>query len=195
MLHDRRAFLGGFLTASAIAVAPTTASSQSLTAPLPLTPQCDDGDSPTISQTEGPFFKTDSPERHDLLADGLQGERITVAGFVLDRDCRPIPGALVELWHADGAGRYDNEGYRCRGHQMTDANGRWWFTTIVPARYPGRTRHYHVKAQRPAGRVLTTQLYFPGEPQNRTDWIFDERLLMDVRPATDGRFGRFDIIL
>jgi protocatechuate 3,4-dioxygenase beta subunit len=61
----------------------------------------------------------------------------------------------------------------------------------VPGLYTGRTRHIHVKVQRPHGTVLTTQLYFPGEPENDTDSIFDAALLMDVRA---GR-ARYDFVL
>ena len=53
--------------------------------------------------------------------------------------------ALVELGHADENGNYDNGGYRLRGHQLTDAEGRWWFDTIVPGLYLGRTRHLDLK--------------------------------------------------
>src|SRR5690606_31166659 len=103
--------------------------------------------------------------------------------------------ARVESWHVDGAGSYDNRGFRLRGYQNTDEQGRYGFETIVPGLYPGRTRHFHVKVQRPGGSILTTQLYFPGEPGNERDFIFDPRLLMDVREAADGRVGRFDFIL
>jgi protocatechuate 3,4-dioxygenase beta subunit len=65
----------------------------------------------------------------------------------------------------------------------------------VPGLYPGRTRHYHAKVQKPGGRMLTTQLYFPGEPQNRRDGIFNEKLLLNVRDTSDGKFGRFDFVI
>ena len=80
----------------------------------------------------------------------------------------------------DETGNYDNSGYKLRGHQFTDAEGRWWFDTIVPGLYPGRTRHFHIKVQAPGARVLTTQLYFPGEPDNARDRIFNQELSLDV---------------
>lgn len=162
--------------------------------PLEPTPSCG-WEEPTIAQTEGPFFKPGTSARRDLAGDAPEGERITLAGFVLDTSCRPVPGALVELWHADGEGEYDNRGFRFRGHQLTDGAGRWWFDTIVPAYYPGRTRHYHVKVQRPGGRLLTTQLYFPDEPRNRRDGLFDERLVLAVSRAPEGPLGRFDFVV
>jgi hypothetical protein len=105
------------------------------------------------------------------------------------------PRALLDFWQADANGDYDNEGYRLRGHQFSDRRGRYGLETIVPALYPGRTRHIHVKAQRPGGEVLTTQLYFPGEPGNRDDPIFDAALLMDVRPAGAARRATFNFVL
>jgi len=125
---------------------------------LPVTSQCSDGDEPTPRQTEGPYFTPNSPHRTNLVEDGMPGERIALAGFVLDRHCGPVAGALLDLWHCDAAGVYDNDGYRLRGHQFSDAQGRFVFETIVPGIYPGRTRHYHVRVQAPKGRILTTQV-------------------------------------
>jgi protocatechuate 3,4-dioxygenase beta subunit len=58
-----------------------------------------------------------------------------------------LAGALVDLWHADSKGDYDNKGFRLRGHVFTDDQGRFVFRAIMPGLYPGRTRHYHVKIQ------------------------------------------------
>jgi protocatechuate 3,4-dioxygenase beta subunit len=162
---------------------------------LPVTAQCSDGDEPTPRQTEGPYFTPDSPERTSLLEDGMPGERIALAGFVLDRRCRPVAGALLDLWHCDAAGRYDNDGYRLRGHQFSDAEGRFVFETIVPGKYPGRTRHYHVKVQAPGRSILTTQLYFPGEPGNDSDGIFDPTLLLDIPLGRGPNLARYDFVL
>jgi protocatechuate 3,4-dioxygenase beta subunit len=161
----------------------TTAGSASTAPPqaLPPTPACDDGDDPTPAQTEGPYFTPDSPERRSLLEAGLPGDRLTVAGTVLATDCRPLRRALLDFWQADAAGRYDNQGYRLRGHQFTDAAGSFRLETVMPGLYPGRTRHIHVKVQAPDRPVLTTQLYFPGEAANSSDGIFREELLLDVR--------------
>lgn len=164
-------------------------------APLSLTPECRDSDEPTARQTEGPFFKPMSPERADLIETGMAGQPMELVGFVLTRGCKPVPGALVDLWHADNAGDYDNAGYRMRGHQFADAQGRFRFRTIVPGSYPGRTRHFHVKVQPKGGRVLTTQLYFPGEPGNRTDGLFRRELLMRTAKSEGDVAGRFDFVL
>jgi len=162
---------------------------------LPPTPACDDGDDPTPAQTEGPYFSTGSPERTSLLEPGLAGERLVVAGTVVATDCRPVARALLDFWHADDGGQYDNQGYRLRGHQFSDAQGRYRLETIVPGLYVGRTRHIHVKVQAPERPVLTTQLYFPGEQQNASDGIFQQALLMDVRDGGGGRQASFTFVL
>jgi protocatechuate 3,4-dioxygenase beta subunit len=193
-LLDRRKALAAFLSASTLPLIGRSAEAQD--APrLDLTPACGDQAQPTIAQTEGPYFKPDAPLKRNLAADRPSGEKMTLAGLVLDRNCRPVPKALVQIWQADETGAYDNSGFILRGHQYADDAGRWWFTTIVPAAYPGRTRHIHVKVQRPGGRVLTTQLYYPGEPLNRRDGLFNQQLLMRITDAADGKFARFDFVV
>ncbi|GAA4909780.1 carbohydrate binding protein [Stackebrandtia albiflava] len=163
------------------------------TGPLEVTPECDDGDDPTPPQMEGPYFKPNSPQRSSLV-DG-PGTRLTVAGYVFGLACQPISGVLLDFWLADNGGAYDNVTYRFRGHQYTDSQGAFHLTTIVPGLYPGRTRHIHVKAQAPGRPILTTQLYFPNEPRNNTDALFDPRLLMTVHSAGGGREATFDFVL
>jgi protocatechuate 3,4-dioxygenase beta subunit len=159
------------------------------------TPACTDGDEPTIRQTEGPFYRPSSPQRSDLREPGLRGRPVELSGSVLTRSCRPVSGALIDLWHADADGDYDNDGFRCRGHVFADAQGRFQFRTILPARYTGRTRHFHVKVQAPDRPVLTTQLYFPGEAGNRRDPIFRRELLMRTASTEGGLAARFDFVL
>lgn len=165
-------------------------------AALPATPACgDDDDEPTLAQTEGPYFTPNSPERTSLLEPGMAGTRLVLSGTVLSTACASVAGALVDIWHADDAGAYDNQGYRLRGHQFADAQGRYQFETILPGLYPGRTRHIHVKVQAPGGPVLTTQLYFPDEPGNAADGIFSPELLVTLGSAADGLSATFDFVL
>jgi protocatechuate 3,4-dioxygenase beta subunit len=164
-------------------------------APLQPTPACHDGDEATLRQTEGPFFKPSSPARTELLEQGMAGQPIELVGFVLSRGCKPLAGALLDFWQADDKGRYDNSGFRLRGHQFSDAEGRYRLRSIVPGAYVGRTRHIHVKVQPSGGRVLTTQLYFPGEPQNRADGLFRSELLMRTAKNAGWLAGRFDFVL
>lgn len=187
--HTRRELLlGGALAAAGLTLADIAAGQE-----LPPTPQC--SGEPTIRQTEGPFFKPRSPQRADLRESGSRARVVELSGLVLTRNCKPVAGALVDLWHADEKGDYDERGNRYRGHQFADAEGRYRFRTIVPAVYPGRTRHYHMKVQAPDRPVLTTQLYFPEEPGNRRDGLFRRELLMRTAEAGDGLSARFDFVL
>lgn len=170
----RHARLFAALIASAlvtlVAVPPTFAQSQPV----------------TVSQTEGPYFKVNSPERTSLVTDTTQGTLLTISGQVLAPDGTPVANALLDFWQADAGGSYDNSGYTLRGHQYTDENGNYTLTTVVPGLYPGRTRHIHVKVQAPNSPVLTTQLYFPGEARNTTDGIFDPSLVLNTASNGDG---------
>jgi protocatechuate 3,4-dioxygenase beta subunit len=160
------------------------------------TPACGESHSPTPSQTEGPYFTPNSPRRTALYEPGMDGTRLRVGGLVLDRACRPLANVLVDLWQADAQGRYDNAGYRLRGHQFTDAEGRWQFDTVLPGVYPGRTRHLHVKLQAPRGKILTTQLYFPNDAtSNARDRIFDRRLLTNTAGDAEQMIARYDFVL
>jgi protocatechuate 3,4-dioxygenase beta subunit len=188
----RRVLAGGIVTATGLLLSVRDPSAAPGRAP---TPGCQDSDEPTIPETEGPYFKPQSPLRSDLREPGIVGRPVELSGQVLTRTCRPVAGALVDLWHANDKGEYDNKGFRLRGHVFTDAEGRYAFRTIVPGLYPGRTRHYHVKIQVPGEAVLTTQFYFPNEERNRADSLFRSELLMRVTDAEDSLLTRFDVIL
>lgn len=167
----------GATTAPAGAVGATT---------LAPTPACDDGDDPTPSQTEGPYFSSGSPENADLAVGVGSGTRLALAGTVLTTACAPVRRAKLDFWQADDQGEYDNRGFRLRGHVFTDDEGRYRLTTVLPGIYPGRTRHFHVKVQPPGGRVLTTQLYFPGEAANAVDGIYREECEVTMADAAGG---------
>jgi protocatechuate 3,4-dioxygenase beta subunit len=163
--------------------------------PLAPTPACGDDDAVTPAQTAGPFFSPSSPERVSLIEAGMPGTRLVLSGYVLTTGCQPVPGALLDFWQADDAGAYDNTGYRLRGHQFTDASGHYQLETIVPGLYPGRTRHIHVHVQAADQRVLTTQLYFPGEPANARDGLYRPELAVTEVPSESGRAASFDFVL
>ena len=190
--QTRRRFL---VTTGTLAAGLSLPAHDTMAQELPATPACHDGDEPTSRQTEGPFFKPRSPRRGDLREPNARGVALELTGQVLTRRCRPLAGALVDLWHADDAGDYDNSGFRFRGHQFTDADGGYRFRTIRPGSYAGRTAHFHVKVQAAGGRILTTQLYFPNEPANVRDSLFRRDLLMKVVQTGDGQGARFDFVL
>jgi protocatechuate 3,4-dioxygenase beta subunit len=162
---------------------------------LPLTPACAEQDDVTPAQTEGPYYKRNSPQRTSLLEPGSTGATLVVTGSVLARDCQPIARALVDFWQADAQGVYDNVGSKLRGHQFTDEAGRYTLETVVPGRYPGRTRHLHVKVQAPNQPALTTQLYFPGESSNTADRLFNPHLLMTMQDTNGSQAATFHFVL
>jgi protocatechuate 3,4-dioxygenase beta subunit len=159
------------------------------------TPECREADEATLASVEGPYFEPNSPERGDLIEPDSDGHIVVLEGRVLSRSCAPIPRVLLDLWHADQNGVYDSHGYRHRGHVYTDADGRYRFRTIEPAVYPGRTRHFHFKVQAPGKSVLTTQLFFPGEPRNSVDRLFRPELLLSVEDNAGLMNARFEFIL
>ena len=183
-------------TLPAVAAQPTATSAPvaEVAVTLPLTPQCADLDD-TVEQTEGPYYTPNTPERTNLREEGMSGTLLLVTGRVLNNDCSPVAGAVLDFWHADNDGQYDNAGFRLRGHQFTDAEGNYRLETIVPALYPGRTRHIHVIVQGQNTRRLTTQLYWPNEPANARDGIFHPALLMQVAESGDGQSATFDFVL
>ena len=163
---------------------------------LAATPEIADADDPTPALTEGPYFTPNSPKRRTIVPAGAGGTRLTLTGRVLSTAGRPVANALIDFWQCDARGAYDNDGYRFRGHQFTDAFGRYTLVSVVPGLYPGRTKHIHVKVQAPRRPVLTTQLFFPGVAANRSDGIYDAECLIARWRLVDGRrLGRFDFVL
>ena len=159
------------------------------------TPACDD-DEPTPSQMAGPFYTPDSPAKANFRADDPAGIPVDLSVTVLDTQCMPIPGVMVDLWHADNRGRYDHDGYRLRGHQRANDQGAVRFETVMPGNYGGRTRHFHVRIfGASGGRLLTTQLYFPDEPGNAGDGLFEQELLLDARRTGATVEARFAFIV
>ena len=159
-------------------------------------PTCKSPAALTPALTEGPYFKTGSPERTSLIDSDTQGTILTLSGYVLTTDCQPVAHALLDFWQADAQGQYDNTGYTLRGHQFTDEAGRFQLVTVVPGLYPGRTEHIHFKVQAPNGPILTSQLFFPGVGSNQSDRIYDPALLINVLAAGAGRMeASFEFIL
>ena len=192
-----------FLQAVAVAAAPVTliARVQSMlargreTVNLEPTPAAGEKLGLTPEETAGPFFRPSSPLKTNFRESGITGSPVRLSGVILDRKARPIPGALLDFWHADAEGAYDVKGFRCRGHQFSDTTGRYTLETVMPGLYPGRTRHYHVRLQAAHGPVLTTQLYFPGEAQNASDSLFRPDLLLKIRATGSSRVATFNFVL
>lgn len=175
----------GFALLAACVVAPAFAQ-----APVACTPG-----RATPAVSEGPFYKSGSPQRASLIEPGMPGTQLVITGQVFSRSCRPVARAWLDFWQADARGEYDNTGFRLRGHQFTEASGRYTLETVVPAEYPGRTPHIHVKVKGPAGPALTTQLYFPGVARNQSDFLFRQDLLVQLRDLPSGKAATFNFVL
>ncbi|MBB4005542.1 catechol 1,2-dioxygenase [Aurantimonas endophytica] len=194
MEPTRRTILRSLLLAPPVLLgAGTLSQSHAQSQQLPLTPSCGEDFAPTIRQTAGPYYRPDAPIRRNMAVDAVDRQRVTLLGYVLDQECRPIPGAEVEIWHANEHGDYDNDGYDWRARQITDRMGRWGFDTIVTEHYSFRTAHYHFRVVAPGSDPLITQLYFPDHPLNAADRLFDPRLVLDLDPT--GALARFDFVV
>ena len=167
----------------------------------------------TLSETTGPVYGHESvrPEDADLTrahAGEPLGERIIVKGRVLDEAGRPVPHTLIEIWQCNAAGRYIHEidqhpapidpNFTGAGRVVTDADGRYQYTTIKPGAYPWRNHH---NAWRPAHihlslfgpsflTRLVTQMYFPGDPLFAHDPIFNS---VPDSKARERMICRFDL--
>jgi protocatechuate 3,4-dioxygenase beta subunit len=164
---------------------PTTAPTTSPTQAASTSPTCPSPVVLTPAMTEGPYYKANTPERKSLFESGMPGTKLVLTGFVLTTECKPVANAWLDFWQADSLGAYDNSGYRLRGHQFTDALGRYQLDTVVPGLYPGRTEHIHFKVRAPNGPIVTSQLFFPDVPANKSDSIFDQKLVLNIHKTND----------
>jgi protocatechuate 3,4-dioxygenase, beta subunit len=208
-LFTRRNFLGTVALGS-LAVGATGAFADEL-APTPL-------------QTEGPFYPDKLPldTDNDLIVvnDALTpavGEITHLTGRILDSHGDPIRGALVEIWQCDANGAYLHSrttnrdkrdgNFQGFGRFLTGSRGQYYFRTIKPVPYPGRTPHIHFMVKRPGHEKFTTQCYIKGYPQNQRDFIFravgdpkqQDLLCADFAPIKESKAGElaaaFDIVL
>lgn len=168
----------------------------------------------TLSELTGPVYGHESVGRldADLTRNGAKngeplGERIIVAGRVLDERGRPVPDTLIEVWQANAAGRYIHAGdqhdapldpnFFGGGRCVTDAEGRYRFYTVKPGAYPWgnhhnawRPNHIHFSLFGPSYLTrLVTQMYFPGDPLLDLDPIY----LATPAKARDRLVARFSL--
>lgn len=151
---------------------------------------------PTPAIEEGPYYKEGSPARRNLIDPDMPGTRLFLEGHVRDTNGKPIANAWIDFWQADSTGQYDNVGYKLRGHQYTEKDGKYRLDTIVPAGYESRAPHLHVKIRpKEDSPVFTTQLFFAGNELNATDFLYDELAALETRRTRDGLKAQFDFIV
>ena len=175
-----------------------------------------------LTEVTGPLLGEGrvTPEDADLTRQHEaepQGQRIIVHGRVLDSDGRPVPHTLVEIWQVDNNGAYLHKGsanhdardknFQGFGRFLTGSTGEYYFRTIKPVPYPGRTPHIHFAIKVKGRDKFTTQCYVKGEPGNERDGVLrgvtDPRernaIIIDFSPVPSSRIGelaaRFDIVL
>jgi protocatechuate 3,4-dioxygenase, beta subunit len=178
----------------------------------------------TAAQTEGPFYPNHLPLDTDndliIINDGITpavGEITHVTGRILDATGKPIRNALVEIWQCDKNGAYLHTGttnaerrdknFQGFGRFLTGSTGEYYFRTIKPVPYPGRTPHIHYMVKMKGRDKFTTQLYIKGDPGNAKDQVLKavthpkarESLMSDFLPIKGSKTGdlsaKFDIIL
>jgi protocatechuate 3,4-dioxygenase beta subunit len=173
--------------------------------------------------TEGPFYPDKLPldTDNDLLVinDSITpavGEITHLSGKILDAGGSPIRNAVIEIWQVDNKGVYihsrDSTGrdrdknFQGFGRFTTGSTGEYYFRTIKPVPYTGRTPHIHVKVKKGGKELLTTQIFVSGHKLNKTDGVladirdpFERELVMvDFEPIKESKIGelsaRFDIV-
>ena len=136
----------------------------------------------TPRQSEGPFYPRIIPADSDADLTEFNGRKapgevMEMVGRLFNVKGQPLSGGQIEIWHCDVNGVYAHvgnptpPGFQGYGAVTTDASGGYRFRTTRPGIYPGRTRHIHVKVSSVEGGDLTTQMYFPGEPDNERDGL------------------------
>ncbi|WP_146597241.1 dioxygenase family protein [Novipirellula galeiformis] len=178
----------------------------------------------TPAQTAGPFY----PDRLPLDTDNdllIINDRITasvgeithLSGRILDLNGNPIRNAVVEIWQVDNQGAYlhsrgDAGGGRDANFQgfgrfLTGSSGEYYFRTIKPVPYPGRTPHIHFAVKQKSSAPFTTQCYVKGNPLNERDGVLRsikdvaarESVIVDFAPLADSKIGElaatFDIVV
>ena len=208
LMQNRRRFLRGLGLGAAFFTVPGAFAEQLL-----LTP----------AQTEGPFYPDKLPLDTDndliIVNDGITpavGEVTHLSGRILDSKGDPIRNALVEIWQVDNNGVYlhtkdthakRDANFQGFGRFMTGSTGEYYFRTIKPTLYPGRTRHIHYAVKMKGREKWTTQCYVRGESQNEKDGIYmdikdpkaRDAVTIDFVPLKNSRVGelsaRFDIVM
>jgi protocatechuate 3,4-dioxygenase beta subunit len=178
----------------------------------------------TPPQTEGPFYPNKLPLDTDndliIVNDSTTpavGEITHLTGRILDKNGNPVKNALVEIWQVDSKGVYlhtdsanrkeRDEHFQGFGRFLTASNGEYYFRTVKPVAYPGRTPHIHFKIKKGTKELLTTQCYIKGEKGNEKDGVFrgikDEKaresVVVDFAKVKESKIGelaaKFEIVL
>jgi catechol 1,2-dioxygenase len=152
------------------------------------------GDCDTTNDILGPFYRPDAPLRSDLTYEGLPGTRIVLKGKVFKSDCiTTLKDAMVEIWHCNADGEYDNasDEFRQRARLLTNDNGEYTFRTILPGKYLNgelyRPSHIHYRVTEKDSKELISQIYFKGDPHITKDpWASQDKArhrILEIAPV------------
>jgi len=147
-----------------------------------------EGDCETTNDILGPFYRPNAPFRNDLTFENLDGTRIDLQGTIFKSDCvTPLKDALVEIWHCNSYGEYDNDSYEFlhRASLITDETGSYSFKTILPGKYLNgrlyRPAHIHYRVTHQNSKELISQMYFKGDPHIEEDpWASQEKAKLRI---------------
>lgn len=167
-----------------------------------------EGDCETTNDILGPFYRPNAPFTNDITFNGLKGIRIQLKGTAYQPDCKtPLKNTLVEIWHCDADGNYDNDSdlFKHRASFLTKDDGQYDFLTILPGKYLNgklyRPAHIHFRVSSPNYKELISQIYFKGDPHITEDpWASQSKANLRVLPLipenTKGELSiKFDIFL
>lgn len=120
---------------------------------------------PTPAEVLGPFFKKGAPNQTSLRVAGEPGFPLKITGKIMNTRGEAVPGARIDVWHADYKGIYDVHGYRYRAKLEVESGTEYSLDTIMPGHYPDRpAQHVHYLISAPGCKPLITQLYFATDP-------------------------------
>src|SRR5262245_16199974 len=189
---SRRRFLTELTALGGVVVAARLNAQRGLDQFVIPTAPCTEADlTPAVPDASG--FKPGSPARNSIAETGIQAPKIVETGGVIGIKCGKVKGAQIDFWQADPAGVYDMQGFRYRGHQVTDADGRYRLETVMPGAVANQAPRLGVRVTPTGQPPLTTQLFFPGDARNTRDSQFAPKLLMK-RGIAGGSFT-FDFIV
>ena len=146
------------------------------------------GDCETTNDILGPFYRPNAPIRSDLTFEGQVGTKIKLKGRVFKADCiTPLKNALVEIWHCDVDGKYDNDSknFKQRASLLTNERGEYTFLTVLPGKYLNgalyRPAHIHYRVSEKDSKEMVSQIYFKGDPHITKDpWASSEKAKLRI---------------
>lgn len=154
-----------------------------------------DANLPTEALGLGPFYKEGAPLRNSLREPGLSGRPLRVEGRVMNTAGQSLSGAVVEMWHVNAEGNYDNDGFRFRGKVKAGGHGAYWFETFQPVAYSSRCAHVHVRVSAPGHTTLATEIQFAGDPVAAKDRGSRKSLAMTTVEKDGQSVGSFLFVL